>query len=257
MDQWSQSQDQCKVLLSIQWNAQLWGCSQINSEGLSGDILKVHLRYFSWAYFVEECVKPYSHVRDIFSSRIFSHSVLLETMSSYSFPCTIQETAAKWIEWLVCILSVGVLNTVMTLTYGILLFTPSEGGHWKGEQSGVVLYLDFPLLNFYPRQELPSGIVVSGKKVVHPMGGQVVGRAGGWASRFCFRSTLQKLLYVHLWNLTHIWALWSSCAFWGSYCHSIYSFPVIMKNRKKIIFLSGPELLNGCLVCMKICHKMC
>ena len=66
MDQWSQSQDQCKVLLSIQWNAQLWGCSQIHNEGLSGDILKVHLRYFSWAYFVEECVKPYSHVRDIF-----------------------------------------------------------------------------------------------------------------------------------------------------------------------------------------------
>ena len=94
---------------------------------------------------------------------------------------------------------------------------------------------------FYLRQELSSSIVVSGKKSCPSRG-----RPGGRASRFRFRTTIRKLLYLHLWNLAHIWPLCSSCAFWGSYCHCIYSFLIIMKNMKKIIFfISGPELLNG------------
>ena len=84
---------------------------------------------------------------------------------------------------------------------------------------------NFPVLAshtpFYPRQELSSG--------------------------FRFRTTMQKLLYLHLWNLAHIWALCPSCAFWGSYCHCIYSLSIIMKNEKKLIFfVSGPKLPNGC-----------
>ena len=91
---------------------------------------------------------------------------------------------------------------------------------------------------FYPRQKLSSGIVVSGKKWCP---------AGGRASLFRFRTTVRKLLNFHLWNLAHNWVLCSSCAFWGSYCHCIYSFSIIMKNKKKLFFfVSGPELLNGC-----------
>ena len=99
---------------------------------------------------------------------------------------------------------------------------------------------------FLPEARIPHGYCSYwGKKVAGGWVGRI--RARGRASRFRFRTTVQKLLDFRLCNLAHIWALCSSCAFGGSHCHCIYTFPIIMKNMKKLLFfLSGLELLNGC-----------
>ena len=44
---------------------------------------------------------------------------------------------------------------------------------------------------------------------------------------------IANTIYIHLWNSPHICTLCSSCAFMRSHC--IYSFPIVMKNREKLI----------------------
>ena len=69
------------------------------------------------------------------------------------------------------------------------------------------------------------------------MGRRADGRAGGWAGvMLSFPDHCANTIIHTFVKLAHTWALCSSCAFWGSYCHCIYTFPIIMKNMKKLIF---------------------
>ena len=86
---------------------------------------------------------------------------------------------------------------------------------------------------FYPWQDLSLGIVVSEKKKLCVR--RTGGRAGGWASRFRFWTTVRKLTFIY-----EIWPVFVSYALvvpFGSHIAIAY---VVLP------FVSGPQLLWDC-----------
>ena len=86
-----------------------------------------------------------------------------------------------------------------------------------------------------------------GKKVVRLMGGE-----GGWSGRWLgvtvsFPGHCAKTIRLSFSRFgTYFGPHALVVPFGRSYCHCICSFPIIMKNIKKIHFcVTGPELLNG------------